>query len=57
MARSVGIMAYGTPEDRLKLEALAKIEKTSSSQLLINHIRKTYAEIYGETPPEKVVTK
>lgn len=57
MARSVGIMAYGTPEDRLKLEAIAKLEKKSSSQFLIDLIRSHYENIYGTTPPDKVVAK
>jgi hypothetical protein len=47
MAKSVGIIGYGTPEDRLKLEALAKLAKTSASQWLIQQIRDKYKEIFG----------
>jgi len=55
MARSVGIMAYGTQEDRIRLEALARLEGQSSSQWMIQKIRAAYVEIYGSTDPSKVV--
>jgi hypothetical protein len=57
MARSVGIMAYGTKNDRLRLEALAVLAEKSSSQWIIEAIRAAYQEIYGETPPSEVVQK
>lgn len=57
MARSVAIMGYGSPEDRLKLEALAQLAEKSSSQWLIEQIRAAYREIYGDTPAEQVVQK
>jgi hypothetical protein len=57
MARSVIITAYGSPEDRLRLEAISKLEEKSSSQWLIDLIRKRYAEIYGGTHPEQVIKK
>lgn len=57
MARSVAIVAYGSPDDRLRLEALAILAETSSSQWLIETIRAAYKEIYGDTPPSQVVQK
>jgi hypothetical protein len=57
MARSVALMGYGTLEDRLKLEALARLKNVSSSQWLIEQIRDAYRDIYGDTPPKNVVQK
>jgi hypothetical protein len=57
MARSVALMGYGTLEDRLKLEALARLQDMSSSQWLIEQVRAAYREIYGDTPPKDVVQK
>lgn len=53
MSRSVAIMGYGTPDDRLRVEALARLQNVSSSQWIINVIRREYAAIYGDTKPEK----
>lgn len=55
--RSVGIMAYGTPEDRLKLEAISKLAGQSGSEWLIAQIRKTYEEVYGKAPASQVVVE
>jgi ABC-type amino acid transport system permease subunit len=55
MARSVLIASYGTLEDRLKLAALARLKKTSSSDWLLQQIRAAYVEIYGDAPPAQVV--
>jgi hypothetical protein len=56
MARSVGIMAYGSPEDRLRLEALTRLEnKKSSSEWLIAQIRQHYDELFGDQKPEDVL--
>ncbi|MDH7796443.1 hypothetical protein QBC99_002506 [Beijerinckia sp. GAS462] len=44
-------MAYGTPEDRLRLESLARIKGQSSSEWLIEQIRAAYKELYGDVPP------
>lgn len=46
MARAKGIIAYGTDEDRRRLEALAQLAKTSASQWLIQIIRKEYEKVY-----------
>lgn len=48
-------MGYGDPDDRLKLEAIAKLSDLSSSQWIIQQIRAAYAEIYGDTSPSEVV--
>ena len=55
MARKVGINAYGDEEDRRKLEVLALLSKKSSSSWLVDVIRSSYAEIYGERNPEDVL--
>ncbi len=55
MARKVGIIAYGDEEDRRKLEVLAVLSKTTSSSWLVDVIRASYAEIYGERNPEDVL--
>lgn len=47
MAKSVGIIAYGSPEDRKKLEQLAKLAGLSGSQWLIQMIREKHKEIFG----------
>lgn len=57
MARSVLIAAYGDPDDRLRLEALARLNDCSQSAWLIEKIRAAYREIYGNTPPKNVVKK
>ena len=48
MARKVGIIAYGTPEDRQRLEALAKAAGKSASQWIVETIRKEHRELFGE---------
>lgn len=57
MTRSVGIMAYGTLDDRLRLEAVALVAGKSSSQWLIEAIRKAFEEIYGLREPRDLVLK
>lgn len=57
MARSVAIVGYGDPDDRLRLEALAKLADKSSSQWVIEAIRAAYEDVYGQVPPSEVVQK
>lgn len=57
MAKAIGIIAYGTAEDRKKLEALAKFAGQSGSAWIIERIRREHALIYGELPPEKPVER
>jgi hypothetical protein len=47
MAKSLGIIAYGTPEDRERVKALAKLEGISNSEWIIARIRKEYDEKIG----------
>ncbi|AKU43567.1 hypothetical protein CPT_Seuss41 [Caulobacter phage Seuss] len=54
MAKPTGIIAYGRPEDRLKLAAIAKSEGVTSSRWIVDQIRKRYRELYAETPPENL---
>lgn len=43
-----GIIAYGTPEDRTKLAAVAKAMGMSGSAWLIEQIRARYKELFGD---------
>lgn len=45
-------MAYGTKEDRDRLAILAKLERRSSSEWLIDKIRQEYRTIFGDQPPK-----
>lgn len=51
MSRSVAIMCYGTQSDRLRLAALAKLKKQSSSEFMLTTIREQYRAIFGDAPP------
>jgi hypothetical protein len=51
MGRKVGIIAYGTVEDRQRLEALARLRRLSSSQWLIEIIREKHAELFDPPAP------
>jgi hypothetical protein len=55
MSRKVGINAYGTEDDRRKLEVLALLSKQSSSAWIIDHIQSQYKDVYGDTKPEDVL--
>jgi hypothetical protein len=50
--RSVGIMAYGTPEDRAKINALAKKRDVSASQIIVELIREEYEKTFGKLPTD-----
>ena len=50
-------MAYGKPVDRLKLEAVSRLEDVSGSEWLIRVIRSRYEAVYGLAPPESVLPK
>lgn len=49
--RKVGIMAYGTQEDRWRLEALSRAQHKSSSQWIVDTIRKEYEALFGASDP------
>lgn len=51
-----GIIARGTEEDRQKLAVLAQLTNQSGSQWIIEQIRKTYEEAFGDTDPKLIVT-
>lgn len=54
MSRSVAIMCYGTQADRLRLAALAKLKKQSSSEFMLTIIREQYRDVYGDAPPPEI---
>jgi len=47
MGRKVGIIAYGTIEDRQRLEALARSRHMSASHWLIDQIRIAHDQLFG----------
>lgn len=47
-AKNKGIIAYGTPEDREKLEAVAQAESRSGSSWIIHMIRERHKELFGK---------
>lgn len=55
MSKKVLIASYGTPQDRLRAQALAGAMKTSQSALLISLLRAQYKLLFGETDPTEVV--
>lgn len=52
MRNNLGIIAYGTQEDREKLAVLASYSHQSGSEYIISMIRRHYAEVFGDTPYE-----
>lgn len=56
MARKLGIIAYGSLEDRLKLELLARNRGCSGSEWIITKIRKEYELLFGDMNPSLLVT-
>lgn len=46
--RNAGIIAYGTPEDRLRLAAVSNAMAKSGSELIIEMIRARYVELFGD---------
>lgn len=52
MPKDKGIIAYGTPDDRHRLAAVAKALNTTGSAWIIEQIRARYAELFGDLPPE-----
>ena len=55
--RGKGIMAYGTEEDRLKLEVLSRKDLRSGSSWIIDRIRAEYRKFYADVPPAQLLTK
>jgi hypothetical protein len=47
-------MCYGSQSDRLRVAALAKLKKQSTSEYILAVIRAQYAAVYGATPPESL---
>lgn len=54
MSKSVAIMAYGTPADRQRAAVMAELAGKSTSEWLLDLMRSSYREVYGDTPPEKI---
>lgn len=48
MGRPLGIISYGTAEDRLRLKRVAEAENRSGSDWIIQVIRQRYKELFGE---------
>jgi hypothetical protein len=48
MAKSVGIIAYGTRQDREKLDAIARLGDESGSSWIIKRIRQEYDRIFSQ---------
>ena len=44
------IISRGKPEDRRRLAAIAQLEETSGSDVVIKLIRQRYTELFGEAP-------
>lgn len=55
MSRDKGIIAYGTADDRKKLQVLANLSKQSGSELIIEMVRKRYEGIFGEADPQLIL--
>ncbi len=47
-------MAYGTPADRQRAAVMAELAGKSTSEWLLDLMRSSYREVYGDTPPEKI---
>lgn len=57
MSRPTAIIAYGRPEDRLKLAAVAHHTGTSGSKLVIENIRSEYTRLFGDLDPHLAAPK
>lgn len=55
--RNHGIIAYGTPDDRLRLAALSATLNKSGSQLIVDYIRERYKQVFGDLDPGAVAKK
>lgn len=53
--RNLGIIAYGTEQDRDKLAVLANLSKQSGSEYIINMIRRNFKEAFGDAEPSRVL--
>lgn len=49
--KNKGIIAYGTSDDRLRLEAVATIDGKTNSSWIIMAIRKRFEELFGDLDP------
>lgn len=52
--RNKGIIAYGTDVDREKLSVIAELSCISASEWLINKIRESYRESFGDADPSSL---
>lgn len=48
MSKKVGIICYGTEEDRERLAALSKAHGKTGSSWMIAQIRKEYEKLFGD---------
>lgn len=46
--RKIGIIAYGSQEDREKLAKLSTVLNKSASQIIIDEINKLYHKMFSE---------
>lgn len=54
MRKPIGIIAYGKPEDRNRLAAIAHSEGKTGSKVIVDFIRARYKELYGNMDPTLV---
>lgn len=52
MTSKLGIMAYGTQQDRCKLAVLAGATGVSASQWILDKIRTEYNQVFGQVEPK-----
>jgi hypothetical protein len=51
---NLGIIAYGTEEDRKKLAVLSNLSKQSGSEYIITMIRRQYKEVFGDADASSI---
>ena len=51
--RNLGIIAYGTAQDREKLAQISTVEGKSGSELIIQWIRDRHRELLGDDHDER----
>ena len=56
MTKPTGIIAYGRPEDRKRLAAVARHDSKTGSRVILDHIRDRYRELFGDLDPNLIET-
>lgn len=55
--RNKGIIAYGTEQDREKLDVMSHLSGTTGSIWIIRKIRQAYTEAFGDADPKRIITQ